>query len=95
MTHEVSQPLSETEPSITTPLLHKAHFVAAMVGVSVRTWWKWNAAALIPRPIRIGGSAFWRAEEVKSWRDANCPCRKEWEKNPEKVPVHALRRRPR
>ena len=65
---------SESEPALLT-----AEQAAAICGKSARTWRSWDAAGFVPRPIRIGRSTFWRAEELRSWIEAGCPRRKEWE----------------
>jgi predicted DNA-binding transcriptional regulator AlpA len=62
-----------------TALLVTARQAAAMCGKSLRTWRTWDAAGLIPRPVRIGRSTLWRAEELRSWVHAGCPRRQEWE----------------
>jgi predicted DNA-binding transcriptional regulator AlpA len=60
-------------------LLVAARQAARMCGKSLRTWRSWDAAGLIPRPIRIGHSVLWRAEELRLWVLARCPRRQEWE----------------
>jgi len=61
------------------PLLLTAADAAALTGKSLRTWRTWNAAGLIPKPIRIGRSTLWRTDELRAWVAAGCPCRKLWE----------------
>lgn len=60
-------------------LLLRAHQAAALCGKSVRTWRTWHASGLIPRPVRIGRSILWRAEELQAWIAAGCPGRAHWE----------------
>jgi prophage regulatory protein len=60
-------------------LLLRAVQAAALCGRSLRTWWVWDAAGLIPRPVRIGRSSLWRADELRSWVAAGCPRRGDWE----------------
>jgi predicted DNA-binding transcriptional regulator AlpA len=60
-------------------LLVTARRAASMCGKSLRTWRSWDAAGWIPRPIRIGHSVLWRAEELRLWVRAGCPRREEWE----------------
>jgi predicted DNA-binding transcriptional regulator AlpA len=50
-----------------------------MCGKSLRTWRTWDAAGWIPRPVRIGRSTLWRADELRDWVAAGCPRRTEWE----------------
>jgi predicted DNA-binding transcriptional regulator AlpA len=58
------------------PLLLTARRAAAMCGKSLRTWRTWDAAG---RPVRIGRSTLWRADELRHWVTAGCPRRAEWE----------------
>ncbi len=60
-------------------LLLTARDAAVMCGKSVRTWRSWDAAGLIPRPMRINRSTLWRADELRAWVSAGCPRRAEWE----------------
>ncbi len=61
------------------PLLLTAKQAAAICGKSLRTWRTWDAAGWIPRPVRIGRSTLWRADELREWVAAGCPRRDEWE----------------
>lgn len=61
------------------PLLVSAKLAAVMCGKSLRTWRTWDAAGWIPRPVRIGRSTLWRADELRDWVAAGCPRRAEWE----------------
>lgn len=61
------------------PLLLTAKQAASLLAKSLRTWRTWDAAGLIPRPVRIGRSVLWRAEELRAWIAAGCPRRAEWE----------------
>lgn len=60
-------------------LLVTAKQAASMCGKSLRTWRTWDAAGWIPRPVRIGRSTLWRADELREWVAAGCPRRAEWE----------------
>lgn len=66
------------ETSAVSPLLVSAKDAAAMCGKSVRTWWAWHAAGLIPSPVRVGRSVMWRVEELREWAAGGCPPRNEW-----------------
>jgi predicted DNA-binding transcriptional regulator AlpA len=69
-----------TPPTVTeNKLLLKAKEAAATCGKSVRTWRTWDAAGWIPRPVRIGRSTLWRADELREWISAGCPRREQWE----------------
>jgi predicted DNA-binding transcriptional regulator AlpA len=85
----------ETTPRATTPdrpgeldqipesgrgqLLLTAKQAAAICGKSLRTWRTWDSAGWIPRPVRIGRSTLWRADELRKWVAAGCPRREQWE----------------
>jgi len=61
------------------PLLLTARQAAAKCGKALRTWRSWDSAGWIPRPVRIGRSTLWRADELREWVAAGCPRREEWE----------------
>ena len=48
-------------------------------GRSEASWWRDHSAGRIPAPIKLGGSTLWRAEELREWIEAGCPCRRIWE----------------
>lgn len=60
-------------------LLLRARDAAATCGVSVATWWRWDAAGRCPAPVRIGSSVRWRRSELEAWVAAGCPDRLEWQ----------------
>ncbi len=60
-------------------LLLTARQAATVCGKSLRTWRTWDTAGWIPKPIRIGRSTLWRADELRAWVAAGCPRRAEWE----------------
>jgi len=60
-------------------LLVTARQAATMCGKSLCTWWSWDAAGWIPRPVRIGRSTLWRPDDLRAWAAAGCPRRDEWE----------------
>jgi len=60
-------------------LLVTAKQAAKLCGKSLRTWWAWDSAGWIPRPVRIGRSTLWRFDEIQAWVKANCPHRDQWE----------------
>jgi predicted DNA-binding transcriptional regulator AlpA len=51
---------------------------ARLTGVTLRTWYSWDALGKIPKPIRIGKKLFWKRDELFAWIDANCPKRENW-----------------
>jgi predicted DNA-binding transcriptional regulator AlpA len=70
---------SSTDEATQDTLLVTAKQAASMCGKSLRTWRTWDAAGWIPRPVRIGRSTLWRADELREWVAAGCPRRAEWE----------------
>jgi predicted DNA-binding transcriptional regulator AlpA len=84
MTEPTSAEVAET-PNITDrgqdsgPILLLAAEAAALCRKSLRAWRSWDSAGLIPRPIRIGRSTLWRADELREWIAAGCPCRDNWD----------------
>ena len=61
------------------PLLLTAKQAAALCGKSLRTWRTWDAAGLVPMPVRISRSVLWRADELAAWINAGCPLREHWQ----------------
>ena len=53
--------------------------VAKLLGISQRHLYTLNASGQLPRPIRLGRSVRWRADELRDWLDAGCPARDRWE----------------
>ncbi len=53
--------------------------VAKLLGISQRHLHTLNASGRLPRPIRLGRSVRWRADELRDWLDAGCPARDRWE----------------
>ena len=87
MTVEVAseEPLAIIETEFTPPvLLIPASDAAKMCGKSTRTWWVWDSAGWVPRPMRIGRSAMWQVTELQAWIEAGCPRRANWESRPKK-----------
>jgi predicted DNA-binding transcriptional regulator AlpA len=78
-------PCDASEPTNRDRLLVTAAEAAALCGKSLRTWRTWDAAGRIPRPVRIGRSTLWRADELRAWVAAGCPPRNT--KNPPQTSV--------
>ena len=70
---------ANTNDNSTSQLLLTSDQAANLCAKSRRTWWSWDTSGLIPRPVRIGHSTLWRAEELRAWIAADCPRRSEWE----------------
>jgi predicted DNA-binding transcriptional regulator AlpA len=60
-------------------LLITAQEGAAMIGVSLRQWWRLFSSGKIPRAVIIGQSKRWRPHELRRWVDAGCPERSVWD----------------
>ena len=54
-------------------MLLSAENLAKMLDVSVRTLWRLRSSGKLPRPVKIGGSVRWRADEVREWIAEGCP----------------------
>jgi prophage regulatory protein len=55
------------------PSLLSAESVARMLQVSVRTLWRLRSSGKLPKPVKVGGSVRWRADDVHQWIEAGCP----------------------
>jgi predicted DNA-binding transcriptional regulator AlpA len=60
-------------------LLFRPRELAAALGVSVRTLWRLDATARLPRAVRLGTVCRWRRGEVEAWVAAGCPARDQWD----------------
>lgn len=61
-----------------TRVMLDAKAVAQMFAVSLRTVRHWDAAGMMPEPVRIGSAVRWRADEISAWSEAGCPGREKW-----------------
>lgn len=71
--------MNEQPEPVASPLLLTARQAAALCGRSLRTWRSWDSVGAVPRPMRIGRSLMWRADELRRWVEAGCPDRAKWE----------------
>ena len=71
--------MPNSDPAPDKPLLLRAADAAAQCSVSVRTWYAWDLAGKVPRPIRMGRTPFWPYEELRAWVAAGCPDRVIWQ----------------
>jgi predicted DNA-binding transcriptional regulator AlpA len=57
-----------------------AEQAAVLCGISLRSWWRMDAAGHVPAAVRVGSyMKRWRLEELRRWIDVGCPPRGEWE----------------
>ena len=61
------------------PALLRARDAAKLCGVSIASWWRWGAAGLMPRGVKIAGARLWSRGELLAWIDSGCPDRAEWQ----------------
>ena len=61
------------------PLLWSCEEFADVLGVSKRTIRRMDQIGKLPRRIVVGRLVRWRVDEIRSWIDAGCPHRDEWE----------------
>jgi predicted DNA-binding transcriptional regulator AlpA len=66
-------------PAPTATLLINVEEVARRLDMSSRSVWRLNSAAKMPKPLAVGGSRKWRADEIRRWVEAGCPTRPAWE----------------
>jgi len=59
-------------------LLLNCREAAKTCSVHPKTWRNWHLRGLIPPPVWVGRSLFWRADEIAQWIEADCPKRNEW-----------------
>jgi predicted DNA-binding transcriptional regulator AlpA len=72
--------LDPTPPGpVPAKLLLSAREGAALCGVSLRQWWRWDASGSVPRAAVIGRTKRWVADELRRWTVAGCPDRQTWE----------------
>lgn len=53
--------------------------VASRLGISRAHAARLNASGRLPRPIHLGRSVRWNAQELERWTLAGCPARVRWE----------------
>ncbi|GDY10679.1 hypothetical protein LBMAG52_41670 [Planctomycetia bacterium] len=61
------------------PRLHvRADEAAELNGVSLATWWRWDASGAIPAATKIGAVKLWSIRSLKLWSRWDCPDRREF-----------------
>ncbi len=59
--------------------LLNAKSLGQLLALSKRQVFRLNSCGKIPKPLKIGGSVRWSAEEISNWLAAGAPDRKAWE----------------
>lgn len=55
------------------PSLLTVDETARMLAVRPRTIWRWLSKAIMPEPVRPGGSTRWRRTDIEAWIAGGCP----------------------
>ena len=76
---ETDRQATPSVPSAPEPLAVGAKVLAGMLGISVATFWRWDASGeLGPPGIKKGGRKLWPMAVVRSWVAAGMPDRQTW-----------------
>ena len=59
--------------------LLNAKSLGQLLALSKRQVFRLSSCGKIPKPLKIGGSVRWSAEEISNWLAAGAPDRKTWE----------------
>lgn len=59
--------------------LLNAKSLGQLLALSKRQVFRLSSCGKIPKPLKIGGSVRWSAEEISNWVAAGAPDRKTWE----------------
>lgn len=81
MASSVTEPVPPLLPALgPQPLTVDAKALAVVLGgIGIRTVRAWDAAGVLPKPIRIGGRVVWLLDAIRAWLAAGAPSRAEWE----------------
>jgi predicted DNA-binding transcriptional regulator AlpA len=84
MTVSTERPTRDTGPDPPgQSLLLSVRDLARLLGRSVPSLDRDDAAGRLPAPVRIGGSKKWRRAEIVAWVAAGCPDRASWTFHPQ------------
>jgi len=67
--------------TVSEQLLLPASEAAQLLGISKRHLHTLNVSGRLPRPIRLGRSVRWNANELRAWIAAGCPELIPWEES--------------
>lgn len=83
------QPSKPSPPQVVQPvpqqavpdesLLLDTKQVAELLGIGERTLWRWSRSGIAPRPIKIGKTVRFSADEIREWVAKGCPHERQWE----------------
>jgi len=59
--------------------LLNAKSLGQLLALSKRQVFRLSSCGKIPKPLKIGGSVRWPADEISNWLTAGAPDRKTWE----------------
>jgi len=62
------------------PVLLSVSEVAEMLQISPRHLYSLKASGRLPKPVRLGRSVRWLADELRAWLEAGAPPQGRWEK---------------
>lgn len=60
-----NQPRCASKSGVGGEGVYSAQEVAGMFGVSVSTVWRWVAAGILRKPIKIGGTSRWTGDDMR------------------------------
>jgi predicted DNA-binding transcriptional regulator AlpA len=65
---------------IVEPLLVDARQAAALLSISLATFWRWDSSGTLgPRGLKRGGKRLWPMAELRTWVTEGCPDRPTWD----------------
>ena len=59
-------------------LMVRSADIEAVTSIASSTWERYDAAGLVPAPVRVAGCKLWRVAELRAWAAHGCPPRVEW-----------------
>jgi predicted DNA-binding transcriptional regulator AlpA len=83
-TVKIKRDVKKTSDKKVRQLLLNCCDAAELCGINPKTWRTWGALGFTPKPLQIGKSLFWRADELIQWISAGCPRRVDWIYRPPK-----------
>jgi predicted DNA-binding transcriptional regulator AlpA len=75
----VKTQITPGQPSFPQRGTFNAMELAAFLGISRATVWRWDKQGLLPRPVRFNRVVRWERWTIEEWLAAGAPSRAEWE----------------